>query len=125
MKCPAMVSVPQAGLEAGFSAVTFCRQCLPSFLLKQSISQPRERERRQHQEENHRDDVLPHKVQQVKDRKNSLESTRNTSHPALMIPCSNRITGKDRRNNRDFWAGKNLGIGWETVGKRLKSHTLA
>lgn len=83
---------------------------------------------RQHQEKNHKDDVLPHKAQQVKGQEgqeNSLEGTRNTSHLALMIPGSSRVTGRDRRNTRDFWAGKNSGIGWKTVGKRLKSHTLA
>lgn len=119
-----MVSVTEVGLEARFST----HDILQAMLAHTSITavQFTVQGTEVTPGENHKCDILPHKVQQVKGQQgqeHSLAGMRNMSHLALTFAGSSRATGSDRRSSRDFWPGENSGVGWRTGGKGLKPHT--
>lgn len=63
MKCPASLCDTR-GLEAGFSTSDIL---LAQLFIRAIHFTVQGKETRQHQEKSNKDDVLPHKVQQVKD----------------------------------------------------------
>lgn len=124
MKCLTTVFVTEVRLEAGFST----RDILQAMLAHTSVTavQFTVQGAEVIPGENHKCDFLPHKVQQVKGeqgQEHSLEGIRNTTHLVLTFTGSRTTTGSDRRSSGAFWAGENLGVGWRTVGNRLKLYS--